>query len=75
MGRVGLQYNFDLPEDAYDYETILMAKKSRAFLEELDSGLRAIDKYEVDTLFGKRIESVEGLIGIIRTHIPRGEEE
>ena len=74
MGRVGLQYNFELPEDAYDYETILMAKKSRSFLEELDSGLRNIDKYEADTLFGEPFKDAGDLAAIIRINIPRGEE-
>jgi len=45
---------FDLPEDQWAFDTCLNAFKNQAVIEEFDSWLRAIIKYEIVDEFSKK---------------------
>ena len=45
MSKLYLKYEFDMDEDAYEYQTIVNARKNRALLHHIFNELRSKSKY------------------------------
>lgn len=60
---------FDLPEDKYDFDIAVNSNKYVNIIDDLDTELRAINKYGATQLYGQPFKDTHELVELIREHI------